>query len=54
MRVNAEKQRAAYALELAIITNGLTDGQNMPLIKSVLEGGAAMPRSAKSDPLLLN
>ena len=37
VRVDAEEQRAADALPLAVIANGLTDGQNMPFVESDLQ-----------------
>ena len=51
VRVDAEEQRAAYALPLAVITNSLTDGQHMPFVESVFKGGATMPRGAERNPL---
>jgi hypothetical protein len=51
MRVHAEKQRAIDLLLLPIQTNGLTDGEDMPFIKSPFEGGTAMPGGAEGNPL---
>jgi hypothetical protein len=51
VRVNPEEQRAVYALPPAVLTNGLTDGEHMPFVESVFEGGATMPRSAERNPL---
>ena len=34
VRVDAEEQRAIDALLLAVIANGLTDGQNMPFVEA--------------------
>jgi hypothetical protein len=47
VRVNAEIQRAAYAVALAVVTNSLTDGQHMPLVESDFKGAATMPRGAE-------
>ena len=49
--VDPQKQRAIDALLLAVITNGLTDGQHMPFVEAVFKRATAMPRGAKRDPL---
>ena len=51
MRIHAEEQRAVDLLLLPVQANGLTDGQDMPLVESLVERGTAMPRGAKRDPL---
>ena len=43
VRVHTEKQRSIDLLLLAVQANGLTDGENMPFVESLLEGRAAMP-----------
>ena len=53
MRVDAEKQRAVDPLLLAVIANGLTDGEHMPFVESLIERGAAMPGGAEGNPLRL-
>ena len=50
MRVDAEEQRAAYILPLAVITDGLTDCQNMPFVERAFKGGATMSRGAERNP----
>ena len=51
VRVHAEKQRAVDLLLLAVEADGLADGQDMPLVESLVERGAAMPRGAERHPL---
>ena len=51
MRVDAEEQRAADALPLAVIADRLTDGQDMPFVEGDFEGGATMARGAERNPL---
>ena len=52
MGVDAEEQRAVDFLVPAVQADRLGDGQDVPLIKSTVEGGTAVPRGAKRDPLL--
>ena len=54
VRINAKKQRAADALPFSVIANSLADGEDMPLVKGTFNGGAAMPRGAERNPLLLH
>src|SRR5687767_10117554 len=51
MRVEAEKQRALDASALSVSADRLTDREYVPFVETVLECGAAMPRSAKRDAL---
>src|SRR5688572_13362761 len=51
MRVEAEKQRALEASALSVSADRLTDREYVPFVETILEGGAAMPRSAKRDAL---
>ena len=51
MRVHAEKQRAIDLLLLPVQANGLTDGEDMPFIESLVECGTTMSRGAEGNPL---
>ena len=51
MRVEADKQRAIYALALSMRADRLTDREHMPFVETALECRAAMTRSAESDAL---
>ena len=51
VRVDAEKERAIDAPSFSIPADGLADGEHMPLVEAVVEGGAAMPRGPEHDPL---
>ena len=51
MRVHAEKQRAVDVLLRPVQANGLADGQDMPFVEGLVEGGSAMPRGAEGNPL---
>ena len=51
MRVHAEKQRAIDLLLLPVQANGLTDGEDMPFVESLVECGTAMSRGAEGHPL---
>ena len=51
MRIHAEKQRAIDFLLLPVQANGLTDGQNMPLVESPIKRGTAVSGRAERDPL---
>ena len=52
MRVHAEEERAGDLLLLSIQTNGLSDGEDMPLVKSVFECRTAMAGGSKRHSLL--
>jgi len=47
MCVYAEEERAGDLLPLSIQTNGLSDGEDVPLVKSVFECRAAMAGGSK-------
>ncbi len=51
VRVDAEKQGTIDATSFSIPANGLTDGENMPFVEAMFEGGTAMSRGAEHDPL---
>ena len=51
MGVDADEQRAVDAARLAMIAQRLADRQDMRLVESVVERGAAMPRGAERHPL---
>jgi hypothetical protein len=42
MRIHPEEQRPINLLEFAVITNRLSDGQDVPLIEGHVEGRSAM------------
>ena len=43
MRIHAEEQWAVDLLLRPVQANGLTDGQDMPLVESLIECGTAVP-----------
>ena len=51
MRVHAEKQRAIDVLLRSVQANGLTDGEDMPFVESLVERGTTMSRGAERNPL---
>jgi hypothetical protein len=50
MRIHTKKQRAVDLLPLTILANGLADGKNMTLIKSLIKCRTAMPGGGKGNP----
>ena len=49
--VNSDEQRAGDAASAPLMTDRLTDCQDMCLIEGIVEGGSTMTRSAKCNPL---
>ncbi len=54
MRVDTQEERTVGFLLSAVEANGLGDGQDVPLVKGAIEGGTAVARGAKGNPLLGN
>src|SRR5690606_20481778 len=50
--VDAEEERPIDALLLAVLADGLRDGEDMLLVECGREGGAAVARGAEADTLL--
>ena len=52
MGIDAQEERPVDLLLLAIEANCLGDGQDVPFVKGPVEGGTAVARGAKDNPLL--
>ena len=49
--IHPEKQRAIDLMLFSVKANGLTDGKDVPFVKSFIEGRTAMPGGAERNPL---
>ena len=51
MRVDPKEQRPVDVLELAVIANRLSNGQDVPLVERNVERRSAMARGTEDNPL---